>query len=130
MTAENESLVRDAFGALARGDLASLLQMVDPEFEWTFLDPSVENPEPQVCRGPPELARVLRHGAGQPARELEEIVPYGDRVFVVTRLVTEGESGGSTAPKSFHVVTVHDGRIIALRACRTKGEALVLATGS
>jgi hypothetical protein len=90
----------------------------------------VANPEPQVCRGTSELARVLRSGAAQPARELEELVPYGDRVFVVTRLVAEPESDGSTMPKSFHVVTVHDGRITALRACRSKSEALAFATGS
>jgi ketosteroid isomerase-like protein len=129
MSDPNESLVRDAFGALARGDMATLLGLIDEDFEWTFLDPSLQDPEPQVCRGTAELGRMLRHGAGQPARELDELVPFGDRVLLVTRLVTEGESARSAAGQSFHVVTVGDGRITALRACRSRGEALAIASG-
>ena len=131
MSDPNESLVRDAFQALASGDTASLLQLIDAEFEWTFLDPSEEDPEPQVCHGTTELVRALRNGAGGPARELEELAPFGDRVLVVTRLVPEAEMAGSTGGRpGFHVVTVREGRIAALRACRSRDEALAFAVGA
>jgi ketosteroid isomerase-like protein len=131
MSDPNESLVRDAFQALASGDAASLLQLIDVDFEWTFLDPSEEDPKPQVCHGTSELARVVRNGASGPARELEELVPFGERVLVVTRLVTEAQTAGSAAGRpGFHVVTVRDGRIAALRACRSRDEALALAAGA
>jgi ketosteroid isomerase-like protein len=130
MSDQTESLVRDAFQALGRGDMASLLQLVDPEFEWTFLDPGEEDPKPQVCHGTSELARALRYGVDQPARELDELVPFGERVLVVTRLVTDGGTAWSAAGQSFHVVTVRDGRITALRACRSRDEALVHAKGA
>jgi ketosteroid isomerase-like protein len=125
MSGQSESLVRDAFDALGRGDLSALLAVVDADFEWTFLDPSEEDPQPQVCHGPDELARMVRHGAGLPARELVELAPYDDRVVVVTRLVTDDESASG---QSFHVVTIHDGRITALRACCSREEALEVAT--
>jgi ketosteroid isomerase-like protein len=127
----NESLVRDAFGALARGDLAALLQLIDADFEWTFLDPSEEDPQPRVCHGTEELARMIRSGAVRPARELDELVPFGDRVLVVTRLVPEAASDASAVGRSvFHVVTVRGGRITALRAGRSRDEAVAIAVGA
>jgi ketosteroid isomerase-like protein len=125
MSGQSENLVRDAFDALGRGDLPALLAVVDADFEWTFLDPSEEDPQPQVCHGADELARMVRHGASQPARELVELAPYDERVLVVSRLVTDDESASG---QSFHVVTVLDGRITALRACRSRDEALEVAT--
>jgi ketosteroid isomerase-like protein len=125
MTGQHERLVRDAFEALARGDLSTLLKMVDTDFEWTFLDPSEADPQPQVCHGADELARMVRHGAGQPLRQLIELTPYDERVLVVTQLAIGHES---TLGQSFHVVTVNDGRITALRACRSRDEAREVAT--
>jgi ketosteroid isomerase-like protein len=131
MSGPNEAVVRAAFQALALDDVAALLPLLDAEFEWTFLDPSEEHPTPQVCRGTEELARVLRRGAGRPARELDQLVPFGERILVVTRLVDEGETASSAdGRQAFHVVTVHDGRITALRACRSRDEALAFAAGA
>jgi len=35
MTNRNEALVRQAYEAYIRGDLGGLLELVDPELEWT-----------------------------------------------------------------------------------------------
>jgi ketosteroid isomerase-like protein len=127
----NDDLVRAAFGAFARGDLAALLPLIDAEFEWTFLDPSEVDPQPQVCRGTAELARVLRNGGDQPVRELEELVPFGERVLVATRSGPEAVTADSDRDRpAFHVVTVRDGHIVALRACRSRDEALLFASGA
>ena len=51
MTDRNKALVREAYEAYGRGDVAGMMEFVDPELEWTYLDPAFENPEPQTCHG-------------------------------------------------------------------------------
>ena len=51
MTDRNEALVREAYEAYGRGDVAGMLEFVDPELEWTYLNPAFENPEPETCHG-------------------------------------------------------------------------------
>ena len=48
MSEENEALVRKAYEAYGRGDVTRLLELVHPDLEWTYLDPSLANPQPQV----------------------------------------------------------------------------------
>ena len=59
MSEENEALVRGAYEAYGRGDVTRLLELVHPDLEWTYLDPSFENPQPQVCHGRDQLAWAL-----------------------------------------------------------------------
>jgi ketosteroid isomerase-like protein len=42
----NEAIVRSGYEAHAEGDLARLLQFVDPDLEWTYLTrpPRIRNP--------------------------------------------------------------------------------------
>jgi hypothetical protein len=51
MSNENAELIRRAYEAYANGDLAAMLELVDPDLEWTYLDPALEQPTPQVCHG-------------------------------------------------------------------------------
>jgi SnoaL-like protein len=63
-----------------------MLEFVDPDVEWTYLDPGLRDPEPQVCYGRDELERALARQAEQGLRsELEEVIGGGDRVVVVVR---------------------------------------------
>jgi ketosteroid isomerase-like protein len=68
MSNENAELIRRAYQAYADGDLAAMLEFVDPDLEWTYLDPTLEHPTPQVCHSRHELEQVLRgwteHGLG------------------------------------------------------------------
>ncbi|HEY7281728.1 MAG TPA: nuclear transport factor 2 family protein [Actinomycetota bacterium] len=125
-------VVRRAYEAYAGGDVAGMLDLVDPDLEWTFLDPSVENPEPQVCFGRHELDHALRRRESRGLRtELQEVVASdGDRVMVVTRTPgLEAYRVDRRTDLNFDVVTVRDGRIVALRACRDRDEALALLRG-
>ncbi len=126
MSNENVELIRTAYRAYARGDLASMLEFVDPDLEWTYLDPSLEDPEPQVCHGRHELEAALQHRAEHGLKsELEEVLGHGDRVMVVAR--TPGVDAHRVKPaedRNFTVFTVRDGRIVALRDCRDRDEAL------
>ena len=63
MSNENAELIRRAYQAYASGDLDGMLALVDPELEWTYLDPALKHPTPQVCHGRQELEQVLRHWA-------------------------------------------------------------------
>lgn len=129
MPADNESLVREAYAALADGDVARVLEFFDPDFEWTYLEPMQEHPALQTCHGRGELARALRRQAALGLRpELEEATVRGDKVMVVLR--TPGLDAfrvRQADDRNYAVVTMRDGRIIALRACRDRGEARELA---
>jgi len=128
MSNENANLIRSAYEAYANGDLATMLQFVDPDLEWTYLDPSLERPTPQVCHGRHELENVLRVWAEHGLRaELGEVAAHGGLVMVGVRTpgvdAYYGRRGDDCA---YSVFTVRDGRIVALRDCRDRQEALHL----
>ena len=50
-----ETVVRRAYEAYVGGDLDGMLELVDPDLEWTFLDPAFIDPEPRVL---PRTARA------------------------------------------------------------------------
>ncbi len=129
MSNENLALIRAAYDAYARGDLASMLELVDPNLEWTYLDPSLAHPTPQVCHGREELERALRAQTEHGLRaELEEAVGSGDHVMVVVRIPGRDAHYGTTADdRTYNVFTVRDGKVVALRACASRREALKLA---
>jgi ketosteroid isomerase-like protein len=130
MTAEeNVALVREAYGAYTRGETAGLLDLVDPDLEWTYLDPSTVNAPPQICRGRGELATALARQASRGLRmQLEEIVGHDDKVMVVAH--TPGIDAYRATPaddRNYDVLTLRDGRIVALRACQSRAEAMAIA---
>jgi ketosteroid isomerase-like protein len=125
MTDRNAALVREAYEAYGRGDVAGMMEFVDPELEWTYLNPAVGNPEPQTCHGRNELRRALERQAGQGlAAQIEEIVASGDQVLVAIR--TPGVDRlrvRQAADRNYLVLTLDQGRIIRMRACRDGEEA-------
>jgi ketosteroid isomerase-like protein len=129
MTDRNEALVRDAYEAYGRGDIPGMLAFVDPELEWTYLDPAFENPEPRTCHGRDQLQQALERQAGQGlAAQVEEITASGDKVMVVIR--TPGLDRlrvRQAGDRNYLVLTLDQQRIIAMRACRDRDEARRLA---
>jgi ketosteroid isomerase-like protein len=59
----NVALIRQAYAAYIRRENAAMLDLVDPDLEWTYLDPSAADPRPQVCHGRGELAAALAQQA-------------------------------------------------------------------
>ncbi len=129
MSKESVDLIRKAYEAYARGDVAVVLDLVDPELEWTYLDPSFENPEPQVCHASRELEIALERQAERGLKaELEEVVGNGDQVMVAVR--TPGIDAyrlRKADDRNYAVLTLRDGWIVALRDCRNREEALAVA---
>jgi len=119
------AVIREAYEAYAQGDVATMLSFVDPDLEWTFLDPSEPDPAPQVCHGRHELEVALGRQTERGLRvELEEVVGSGDRAVVVVRTPgVDAFRARRADDRNFDVVTVKDGRIVAIRACRDRREA-------
>jgi ketosteroid isomerase-like protein len=128
MANENVELVRRAYQAYADGDLAAMLEFVDPDLEWTYLDPALAQPTPQVCHGRHELEGVLRGWAEHGLRaELEEVAGRGELVMVGVRTSgVDAHYGRRGDDRGYSVVTVRGGRIVALRDCCDRQEALTL----
>ena len=129
---DNDALdvIQTAFATYARGDLDAMLALVDPDIEWTFLDPSMQDPAPNVCHGRHEFAEVLvRRAERGLISDVEEMVGNGDRVMVVARTPgADAHRVGPTGDRSFSVFTVRRGRIVALRDCRDRQEAWAITT--
>lgn len=125
MTDRNEALVREAYEAYGRGDVARMMEFVDPELEWTYLNPAFENPEPETCHGRDQLQWALERRAGQGlASQIEEIAASGDKVMVVIRTPGIDRARVRQAEdRNYLVLTLDQERITRMRACRNRDEA-------
>jgi ketosteroid isomerase-like protein len=125
---ENADVIRRAYEAYANGDLAAMLEVVDPDLEWTYLDPTLEHPTPQVCHGRHELESMLRGWAEHGVRaELDEVAGRGELVMVGVRTPgLDAHDGRRGVDRAYSVLTVRGGRIVALRDCRDRQDALNL----
>jgi ketosteroid isomerase-like protein len=129
MAHSNVALIRRAYAAYASGDTAAMLDLLDPDLEWTYLDPSSSDPRPQVCHGRGELEAALAQQAQRGLRaRLEEVVGHGDKIVVAVRTPgADAHRVRQSDDRDCAVLTVHDGRIVALRDCRDRADALTLA---
>ncbi|HEV8275510.1 MAG TPA: nuclear transport factor 2 family protein [Streptosporangiaceae bacterium] len=129
MCNQNEWIVREAFLAYDRGDVTRMMDFVDPDVDWTYLDPGPDGPRPRTCHGRGELEEALRRQAQWGLRaELEEVVAAGDRVMLVMRTPGIDEYPHRQADdRTYDIVTVRGGLIIGLHACRDRSEARSLA---
>jgi ketosteroid isomerase-like protein len=125
MSEQNESLVRRAYEAYSRGDTAKLLDIIDPGLQWTYLDPSLAEPEPQTCHGREQLQWALEGRAERGLRsEVEEIAALGDKVMVTVHTPgIDRQRVRQADDRNFLVLTLREGRVIAMRACRDRAEA-------
>jgi ketosteroid isomerase-like protein len=129
MCNQNEWIVRDAFLAYNKGDVARMMGYVHPDLEWTYVDPAQEDPQPQVCHGRAELEQALLRQAQRGLRaHLEEVVAADDRVILVMRTPGLGEFLHRAADdRTYDVLTLRDGLIVEMHACRDHAEARSLA---
>ena len=129
MCNQNEWIVREAFLAYDRGDIARMMELVDPDLEWTYLDPGPEDAQPQTRHGREELEKAVRRQADLGLRaQMETVIAAGDQVILVMRTPGVDEyRPGRADDRTYDVVTVRDGLIVGLRACRDHAEARSLA---
>lgn len=125
MSEENEALVRSAYEAYGRGDMTRLLSLVHPDLEWTYLDPSSADPQPQVCRGRDQLAWALGQQADRGVNsELEEIKSCGDKVMVAVHTPgADQHRAWQGDDRNYLVLTLRQGQVVAMRAFQDLGAA-------
>jgi len=123
------ALIRRAYEAYSEGDIDAMLEFVDPDLEWTYLDPSEPDPSPKVCHGRPEFEVALQrqlHGGFR--SQLEEVLAEGERAVVVVRTPgLDAVRARKADDRNFDVMTVRDGRIVAIHACHDREEAMSVA---
>jgi ketosteroid isomerase-like protein len=129
MSEQNEDLVRGAYAAYRQGDITSMLALIHPELEWTYLNSAFEDPEPETCHGREQLQWALERQAERAARtEVEEITSSGDKVMVVTRTPGIDQIRTRQADdRNYTVLTLRQGQVVAMRACRDREEARAFA---
>lgn len=129
MCNQNEWIVREAFLAYHRGDVARMMAFVAPDMRWTYLEAGLPDPQPQTCQGREQLEKAVRQQVDLGLRaEIEEVVALGDRVMLVMR--TPGLSEyrrWQAGDLTYDIVTVRDGLIVGLQSCRDRSEARSLA---
>jgi ketosteroid isomerase-like protein len=129
MCNQNEWIVREAFLAYDRGDVARMLEFIDPDLEWTYFEPGLDDARPPACGGREELEQALQQQTERGLHsELEEVVAAGDQVILVMR--TPGLDRfrhQQRDDRTYDVVTMRDGLIVGLHACRDRSEARSLA---
>ena len=137
MCNENEWIVREAFLAYDRGDVERMMDFVDPDLQWTRVDPSLGNSQLRTDHGRRELENALRRQLDLGLRaEVEEVIAAGQHVMLVMRtpgvlvMRTPGVDeyrNQQDDDRTYDVATVRGGLIVELRACRDRGEARSLA---
>jgi ketosteroid isomerase-like protein len=125
----NEWIVRQAFLAYDRGDISRMLELMDPGFEWIYLEPGQEGSPSRVCHGRKELEIALRRQVDHGLRaEVEEVLASGDQVILVMHTPGIDKYLHRQADdRTYDVVTVRNGLIVRLHACRDRSEARSLA---
>jgi ketosteroid isomerase-like protein len=129
MCNQNEWIVREAFLAYNRGDVARMMEFVDPELEWTYLEPGVTDPQPQTCHGRGELEKALLTFADRGLRpELEHVIAAGEKVMLVMRTPGIDQYRLRQADdRTYDVLTLKEGVITTVHACRDHDEAQSVA---
>jgi ketosteroid isomerase-like protein len=132
MSEENVEVVRAQIDAYNRGDYDAALALLDEEVEWHVPEvAALDAPASGIVQG---RARV----AEQFARWLEawethafqvtDALSQGDDVFIAGLQIGRGRhSGLDIRVPTFHVFTVRDQKIVAMRAFPERADALEAA---
>ena len=125
MSHQNVEIVQGAYEALNRGDLAAVLEKIDPDFEWWQRN---DAPEDDLSRGPEgfkaqweSIVDVL----GEFRQEPKEFIDAGDYVVVPVMQVGRGRaSGASIEQHEVHAFRLRNGMWVELREYHDKDEAV------
>jgi uncharacterized protein len=128
MSQENLEIVRRGYEAFERGDIQTVLSLLDPEIE-ARVDPSLPDWEPyygheafmsflQAWLEPWETYRI----------EIDDLIDVGDRVLVVVReLGRRKDTEFELEQRGYAVWTLKDGKAVRLDSFYEWSEALEAA---
>jgi uncharacterized protein len=122
---EDLEALRAGYEALNRGEVESVMELIDPDIEW---QPGPEDPQSGVFTGRAEFERFLRswnESFDEFRLEPEEMTVAGESVIVVVRQSGRGHrSGVALGVRTVHMWTIRDGIAVAWSAHRNRAEAL------
>ena len=113
---ENEQIVREAYAAYLRADLAAVLNMCSDDTEWRACGPPERLPYAGVHRGRAEVTRYF--AILDDAEESDNLTPKefftkGDKVVVFGEYSARVNANGRRFATDFvHVFTLSDGKIV------------------
>ncbi|MGH2979679.1 MAG: nuclear transport factor 2 family protein [Solirubrobacterales bacterium] len=125
MRAEDLEALRHGYEALSRGEVESVIALLDPEIEW---QPGRDDPQSGVFTGRAgfeQFLRSWRESFDEFELEPEEETVTGDSVVVVVRQSGRGHSSGvALEVRTVHRWTIRNGIAVAWAAHRSRRDAL------
>jgi ketosteroid isomerase-like protein len=115
MSQENVTLVQRAYEAFGRGEIPTLLALMDPNIEW--YEPQASGyPPAGIHRGPQAVASEVFGTVPTYYEEFavvpQEFLDARDRVFVLGEFRGKGKAKGTPFVAPFvHIYTFRDGKI-------------------
>ena len=130
MSGENVEIVREAWNAWSRGDMAALFEFYDPEVEWDMSHSYV--PDMGVFHGHEGIREFFgewRAFFAEYWAEAQEFIEVGDSVIVRVHQGGRGRSStvGVEMPAYWQLYRLRDGRAVRVEIYRDEEEARTAA---
>ena len=107
MTETNVELARRGYGAIMRGDLDAIRELLDPDVKWHGGDPA------NGCQNHKQALhwmRQARQRRGSSPAELVDVIDAGDKIVVIMRRT--GEDGEPELVAN--LTTFRDGKVVEM----------------
>ena len=131
MSQENVEAFKRGIEAGNRGDIETLLEVLDPELVWHSALHALMGGEATVFRGHDgvrELFRDLSESFDEMHLEISEIRDLGDRLVAVGRTRARGKASGADVETPIGYVTeFRNGRAVSIRGYLDPNEAVEAA---
>jgi ketosteroid isomerase-like protein len=125
MQSDNAEIVKHGYDAWNRGDMAAVLELVDPQFEWQEASEVPGGGAVYTREEFESYLRSLERHWDDFRLEPQELRQAGDHVLVeVLELARGRTSGAEVAQRFVHVWTLRGRRACRMRAYLEKGEAM------
>jgi ketosteroid isomerase-like protein len=130
MSRENVEIVREAWDAWSRGDMAALFEFYDPEVEWDMSHSYI--PDMGVFHGHEGIREFFgewRAFFAEYWAEAQEFIEVGDSVIVRVHQGGRGRSSsvGVEMPAYWQLYRLRDGRAVRVEIYRDEEEARTAA---
>ena len=128
MSRQNVEAFKRGLEAGNRGDVETLLEVLDPEVAWHSALHALLGGEATVYRGHDgvrEMLRDLYEAFDEIHIEISEIRDLGDRLVAIGRTRTRGKASGAEIETPFALVTeIRNGKTISIQAYLDPKQAL------
>lgn len=108
MSTANVEAARRGYEAIARDDLDTVRELLDPEVKWHAGDPTAQG----TCQNREQALRFMtRPERPRPVGELVDVIDAGDRVVVILRAPGPDPE---RRPLQANVTTFRDGKVVEM----------------